>query len=383
MSYTCLDVPSLNELYHFNRVDTMDSKTVSHLSQSEKDVPIEQQVPSFEIPKDMKQDDELVIKMMTEKNNPFGLSPQERRVIYHWQKSGNQTEAYKKVMLSPYDRQAISTSALRKRVMRFYNTYRIREAMAATPGERGRKAREDFIKWRQKQQTAAIAKFTNTAKKIGLEINQEFTQPEQEDTNYNDIEQDYLQSDDQDTTSQDSQNDSQDSQTNYSSEHADTVSQTLVDRIVETISAEVSKEQKQPIYNDTSPAKFTPAKSDKDLWIESLNISKDPTAMTIYGTGQFLAYIAVKEIMDRQRAIKDQHKDVLSRDGSALTPNIINAIKTAAAMILPFAPAPSAEDRREMSKAAVLLGLIPDRIDESPDAYTAPPPITVDVTQGD
>ena len=102
--------------------------------------------------------------------------------------------------------------------------------------------------------------------------------------------------------------------------------------------------------------------SDRDLLLESLNINKDPSAMTIYGTGQFLAYVAVKEIMQRQREIKDRHIDVLSKDGSALTPNIINAIKTAAAMILPFAPAPSAEDRREMSKAAVLLGLMPDKI---------------------
>ena len=64
-----------------------------------------------------------------------------------------------------------------------------------------------------------------------------------------------------------------------------------------------------------------------------------------------------------------------------MTPTIISALKTAAAMILPFAPAPSAEDRRQMSKAAVLLGLLPDNIQENPDDYTAPIPATIDVSE--
>jgi hypothetical protein len=48
-------------------------------------------------------------------------------------------------------------------------------------------------------------------------------------------------------------------------------------------------------------------------------------------------------------------------------------------MVLPFAPAPTVEDRKEMTKAAVLLGLMPESISESPDDYTAPMPTTIEV----
>lgn len=348
------------------------------LSQKIENVPIEEQEPRFEVPLNLKRDDELVVKMMTAKNNPFGLSPQERRVIYYWQKGKTQTEAYKMVMLSPADRKTISTAALRKRVMRFYDTFRIREAMAASPGLRGLKAREDYVKWRQRQRDNATSQFKSAAKKIGINVDQTLEQTAQNetpDTENSDFNKDAYQNNVEQTVINE-----QDSRL---AEQSNAIDQSVVDRVIETMSNDHASSQIRQTYNEDVGLKFDSSMSDRDLWLESLNINKDPSAMTIYGTGQFLAYVAVKEIMQRQREIKDRHIDVLSKDGSALTPNIINAIKTAAAMILPFAPAPSAEDRREMSKAAVLLGLMPDKIDESPDAYTAPLPAAIDVTPED
>ena len=118
-------------------------------------------------------------------------------------------------------------------------------------------------------------------------------------------------------------------------------------------------------------------KDDKTLWLESLNVNQTPASLTVYGTGQFLCYVAVKEIMDRQKEIKAKGLSALEK--SALTPTIISAIKTAAAMILPYAPAPTDDERKQMSKAAILLGLFPDDITENPDDFTAPAPSTVDV----
>lgn len=230
--------------------------------------------------------------------NPFGLSPEEKRVLKYWQNGDTMTDAYKKVMLSKFDLQAISDSALRKRVVRFFNTYRMREAMASTPGERGDKAREDFENWKTGQKQDAIRSFAKPSPIVEYE--------------------------------------------------------------------RVKSEEEGAV------------KSERDKWLESLNVNSNPSAMTIYGTGQFLAYMAVKEIMARQNAIKDGRISVLDKNGSVFTPTIISALKTAAAMVLPFAPAPSAEDRKEMSKAAVLLGLMPDSITESPDDYTAEPPVTID-----
>lgn len=237
-------------------------------------------------------------KKEIDENNPFGLSVEERRVLHFWQNGYNMKDAYKKVMLSKYDLQAISDGALTMRVRRFFNTYRIREAMAATPGIRGEKARDDFEKWKQRHTEETVERFTGR-----------------------------------------------------------------------DIYANCAEEEPKGIKKSTRAA-----------WLESLScVGGDPSSMTIYGTGQFIAYMAVKEIMDRQAEIKKRGLTALDKNGSVFTPTILNALKTAAAMVLPFAPAPTAEDRKEMSKAAVLLGLFPDDIKEDPDFYTAAPPV-VDTT---
>lgn len=245
-------------------------------------------------------------------DNPFGLSPEEQRVLHYWQRGESMTDAYKKVMLSMYDAQAISLSALKKRVFRFFNTYRMREAMAATPGELGEKAKADFEKWKTTQTEDTVKRFVGKPKGLSTE-----------------------------------------------------------ERVaIENAHYEAVTGKKATVGTD---------KTDRDKWLESLNVNENPSSMTIYGTGQFMIYMAVKEMMARQSEIKAKGISVLDKNGSVFTPTIISALRTAAAMVLPFAPAPSAEDRREMSKAAVLLGLMPESITESPDDYTAPIPSAIDV----
>lgn len=256
-------------------------------------------------------------------DNPFGLSPQERRVLRHWQNGDTMIDAYSKVMLSPYDIQSISKRALEKRVEVFFDTFRLREAMAATPGERGEKARKDLERWRLTLGDTAsedIAKKKRNFKPKGEGKKKKKKKVECEEEFDDD-----------------------------------------------------SFEKQQAIREMKALRK---AGTDREKWLESLNISENPNAMTIYGTGQFLAYMAVKEIMARQDEIRRRGISVLDKNGSVFTSTLISALKTAAAMVLPFAPAPTSEDRKQMSKAAVLLGLFPDKITESPDDYTAPPPTT-------
>ena len=88
--------------------------------------------------------------------NPFGLSPEELKVLNHWKNGMSMADAYKRVMLSVYDQQAIKSDALKKRVSRFFGTYRMREAMASVPGKLGDKARKDFEKWKSTQKKAAM-----------------------------------------------------------------------------------------------------------------------------------------------------------------------------------------------------------------------------------
>lgn len=270
------------------------------------------------------------MSLLVDSNN-FDLSLDEIRVLRCWQDGDNMTEAYRKVMLSGYDAQTISQAALRKRVIRFFGTYRMRQAMAATPGLRGEKAREELEAWDLKRKNRAIKSIvkdgsdeTITEQESKPFSNQESSQKEQEQERQKSA-----------TTS------------------------------VESVPTAMS-----------SPDAI---KAERDKWLESLNVNENPSSMTIYGTGQFLAYMAVREIMARQNEIKQKGISVLDKNGSVLTPVLISALKTAASMVLPFAPAPSAEDRKQMSKAAVLLGLLPDNIIESPDDYVAPIPSTIEI----
>jgi hypothetical protein len=277
----------------------------------------------------------------SQSDNPFGLSQEELRVLRFWQNGESMTDAYKIVMLSEYDQKAIKKSALTQRVKRFFDTYRMREAMANSPGERGKQAKADFEKWRKRHDGETIKRFTD-----GKTF----------------------------------------SQTNVIATRAGKAAckEDIEKELKEKAHAEleVHKAKIEKEYEEKYEEKYQDRIArDKKEWWDSLNINVNPSALTIYGTGQFLASVAVKEIIARQLAIRQQGVDVLARDGrgSALTPVIVSAIKTAAALVLPFAPAPSAEDRKQFSKAAVLLGLLPDEITENPDDYTAPLPATIDV----
>lgn len=336
-------------------------------------------------------------------DNPFGLSPQELRVLRYWRKNGgNMTEAYKEVMLSEYDKQAIKKQALNKRVHRFFSTYRIRQAMASCPGYLGVRARDDFKKRCERGIVSAKRAYRRIESKVATHSESELTEEEQafvavqaahsDDANYpasiiNDTDDESAEGDSDcengipdDERGDDVMSDGEPEQDEcvheepvappeprlpkkkkYKPDHVGPDYQSLLGTLAE---------------HDPNPPLI---ENDRELWMKSLNISKEPSALTVYGTGQFIIYMAVKEMMDRKDAIRRGNISVLDKNGSVFTPTLINAIKTAAAMIIPFAPAPNAADRKEMSKAAVLLGLLPDRIEEDPDAYTAPPPAAIDV----
>lgn len=274
----------------------------------------------------------------SENSNPFGLSPEEQKVLRRWQHGMSMQDAYAEVMLSMYDRKSIKQGALRQRVNRFFDTYRMREAMAATPGERGEMAKRKFEQWKIAHRDEEIKRFAGNE---GLKRMKVLVPYDEKDVKGEGEKYEY------------------------------------VKELEEKAKDELFRQKK--LLEEEYEEKYKDRVArDKEKWLESLNINATPDAMTVYGTGQFLAYVAVKEIFARQNALRAQGVSVLDKNGSALTPLIVNALKTAAAMILPYAPAPSAEDRKQMSKAAVLLGLMPEDITEDPDTYTAPIPTTID-----
>lgn len=124
-----------------------------------------------------------------------------------------------------------------------------------------------------------------------------------------------------------------------------------------------------------------PPKTPKEKWLESLTITNEPSAISVWGTGQFILYHAVNEMNKRDRAIKDRKKGtgIFEENGSVFTPMILNAFKVAASMILPFVQTQLGDQQKEITMASALLQLSMDNIKVDPDAYTAPIPPTVEV----
>lgn len=307
----------------------------------------------------------------TTDNNPYGLSIDELKVLHHWQKGMSMTDAYKQVMLSMFDRQAIKESALKKRVLRFFSTYRMKEAMANSPGERGEKAKRDFEKWKAQQKIDAVKKFAPDAvpKDPGkievVKVHNSEIDSQNEELEQSEVISEVLDQDNRQQTERFEMAKPEPPKKDTSSK--------FFDKMVKPYLSSSKDEGKEEVL------------SYKEQWVRSLsNYGGDPTAISIYGTGQYLFYVAIKEIQDRGLAIKENKISVLSKDGSGsvLTPNIISAIKTAAAMVMPFAPAPTADQRKGMQNVAALLAALPG-ISENADDYTAPPPNTIDVTNED
>lgn len=285
---------------------------------------------------------------MSEFYNEFGLSPEELHVLELWEEGKTMSQAYCEVMIPIYEQGSITKSALNKRVQRFFCTYRMRQAMAASSTERGIKAKADFEKWKESQKDEAIKKFSPEVKKIiDEEKSDKKPKAEPKDDNsefsfYNKLVRPNLPS--------------------YKKEQAEKAAQAEENSVESIANKQLEARRK---------------------WIDSLNVTEEPNAISVYGTGQFIMYHAVQEINKRSTEIRNRKISVFDKNGSVFTPTIISALKTASAMIIPFAPAPTPEQRRGMSTAIALLGLLQDNIKEDPDDYTAPPPPTIDIGNDD
>ena len=139
---------------------------------------------------------------------------------------------------------------------------------------------------------------------------------------------------------------------------------------------EVTQTNEMPVLNVAD-------KSARQKWLDSLTITDQPEAISVYGTGQFIMYHAVSEMMKRDRAIKEHRREtgIFDKNGSVFTPMILNAFKVAASMIIPFTQTQLGDQQREVSMASALLQLSMDNINVDPDAYTAPIPPTANVQQ--
>lgn len=143
------------------------------------------------------------------------------------------------------------------------------------------------------------------------------------------------------------------------------------------------------VIESTSPIatenKLEEMKSARERYRESLQMSGTVETIAVTESAKMLLNYAVTEMMERKQAIRSRGEDILDKSGkgSALTRNIIYAIKTAADIIMPFAPPPTTAERREMSRAGQILCSLISNIDENPDDYAVSSNYAIDVTPND
>lgn len=93
----------------------------------------------------------------------------------------------------------------------------------------------------------------------------------------------------------------------------------------------------------------------------------------IWGSGRVLYSLAFEEILARREEIKKRGLSPLSH--SYFSSGALKALNLAYMQVLPWAPPPSSNDRRDASLMVALLNAVGD-IQENPDDFTAPPPAT-------
>lgn len=269
---------------------------------------------------------------MNDFNPDDDLTADELRVVNLWRKGLSMTQAYCKIMLPKTEK--VSQSALKKRVIRFFQSKRIRAAMESTAGWKGNSAKKKFDRDDEREREKAFKSFKKEA-----ESNPLFTDEEKEKAKANSISQDEI----------------------------DTLTQGngYLQRIMQTQEPDSLNEQYQEL------------KSARDRWRESLQITDTPSIMSVTGSALFIMNTAISEIIERKAAIKREGVSILKT--TALPSNLVSAFKASADVILPFAPPPTAAERKEMSKAGQILCSLISNINEKPEDYAVSSQGIIDV----
>lgn len=326
-------------------------------------------------------------------NSDFALKPEELEAVKIWAEGKTMTEAYCEVFKKKEDLESVPKQTLNKRIQRFFGTDRMKQAMAASSFEREEKFKKE------QERKKAIESYTPVIKNIVPKI-QKAVEEEKKKEKKKKAEEKKLERESASyffdkivrPTLVCTKKDDQEEQTIEARLKSDSVTDeqraaAMLNNSIPDSNVAVSKQEQTSLSNNSSNIQQddVPNKTAKEKWIESLLITDDPSALSVYGTGQFMMYHAVNEIIRRDREIKKRGIDVFDKDGSVFTPTVISAIKTAASMIIPFTPTQENSKDNSIPMAVTLLGLMQDDIKVDPDAYTAPipPTVTIDVTNGE
>lgn len=136
------------------------------------------------------------------------------------------------------------------------------------------------------------------------------------------------------------------------------------------------KDTKKPDKKSSSQglAKKRSYSEQRQAWLESFQDIENPSATTPYGIGLWLGSRVLAQVNKREQWIERHNISPMDKDGCPYTSTDISAVKTVLAALLPFAPAPTQQELKQLTTAGLIISLTAEEMGINPDEYVAPTP---------
>lgn len=274
------------------------------------------------------------------------LSPNEIDIIKEWFKGKSRVEAWADVMRPDVSATYLNESSLRSQAARFWRTIRVKKIMLLI---------DEWSKdYRVNIALTAIRMNSKTKPDVVYSDPNDYV-PEPEDKTFDEIV-----VPDEDVDDIDERHDSQgesDVQTN------DTVENKKPTVITDKKPSSSQSLTKKRSYSEQRQA-----------WLESFQDIENPSATTPYGIGLWLGSRVLAQVNKREQWIERHNISPMDKDGCPYTSTDISAVKTVLAALLPFAPAPTQQELKQLTTAGLIISLTAEEMGINPDEYVAPTP---------
>lgn len=274
------------------------------------------------------------------------LSPNEIDIIKEWFKGKSRVEAWVNIMRPDVSATYLNERSLRSQATRFWGTVRVKKIMLLID-EWGKDPRV-------KVALTAIRMNSKIKPDVVYSDPSDYV-PEPEDKTFDEIV-----VPDEDVDDLDEQHDSQDEsdvQTNNTAENKKPTAAT----------------DKKPSPSQSLTKKRSYSEQ-RQAWLESFQDIENPSATTPYGIGLWLGSRVLAQVNKREQWIERHNISPMDKDGCPYTSTDISAVKTVLAALLPFAPAPTQQELKQLTTAGLIISLTAEEMGINPDEYVAPTP---------
>lgn len=303
-------------------------------SQSKADSKNIKRLPTLTVPP-------TITKAMSE-----NLSPNEIDIIKEWFKGKSRVEAWADVMRPDVSATYLNEKSLRSQATRFWRTLRVKKIMLLI---------DEWSKdYRVNVALTAIRMNSKTKPDVVYSDPSDYV-PKPEDKTFDEIV-----VPDEDVDDLDEQHDSQN--------ESDVQANSTAENKKPTVTTDKKPSSSQSL------AKKRSYSEQRQAWLESFQDIENPSATTPYGIGLWLGSRVLAQVNKREQWIERHNISPMDKDGCPYTSTDISAVKTVLAALLPFAPAPTQQELKQLTTAGLIISLTAEEMGINPDEYVAPTP---------